>query len=390
MGLLPCTTTRTSESGLTAEPRASDAAEEDEEDKLLDQSIGQYWQEEVAAPRQNLKKSGASENPILADAGNFGYDILDSDLFPDRIQAGSNWDLNADLPDTDAGARQANEYLLKSLKQVLLGNYTDDLTALGTAGQMALGLTGADILTDARDLSYDLRNWAWTPEHLGQTALDAVGLIPVIGAVKNLDELAALFKALDGADALAPAARGAADYAPGAAAAAKKILSRADRAAGLTDRSRKAARAADAGQDELDNAIEAIWNEGDEAENLAADRIKTTKGAGDADKIPWDSWDNYEKVIENNQVYAKVGDRLYSRHAVNRMQPSGNRFGPNIYLGLYGEDYGRSVAPQVVEDVIHSVKPFVQNNGNLVYISGTVKVVTNQQGGVSTVVTYLK
>jgi len=112
-------------------------------------------------------------------------------------------------------------------------------------------------------------------------------------------------------------------------------------------------------------------------------------GAGES-KIPWDSWQNYEKVNTNGQEYAKVGDRLYSRHAVNRMQPSGNRFGPNIYLGINGEDYGRSVAPQFVEDVIHSVKPFVQNNGNLVYISGTVKVVTNQQGAVITIVTYLK
>ena len=34
------------------------------------------------------------------------------------------------------------------------------------------------------------------------------------------------------------------------------------------------------------------------------------------------------------RLYAKVGDRLYSRHAVNRMQPSGNRFGPNIYQGI--------------------------------------------------------
>ena len=115
-----------------------------------------------------------------------------------------------------------------------------------------------------------------------------------------------------------------------------------------------------------------------------------TGGAGEMSKIPWDSWQNYEKVITNGQEYAKVGDRLYSRHAVNRTQPSGNRFGPNIYLGLYGEDYGRSVAPQFVEDVIHSVKPFIQDNGNLVYISGTVKVVTNQQGSVITIVTYVK
>ena len=61
-----------------------------------------------------------------------------------------------------------------------------------------------------------------------------------------------------------------------------------------------------------------------------------------------------------------------------------------IYLGLLGEDYGRSVAPQFVEDIIHSIKPYIQDNGNLVYISGTVKIVTNQQGAIVTIITYIK
>lgn len=37
------------------------------------------------------------------------------------------------------------------------------------------------------------------------------------------------------------------------------------------------------------------------------------------------------------------------------MQPSGNRYGHAITQA--GDDYGRSVAPQYVEDVINSVKP---------------------------------
>ena len=108
------------------------------------------------------------------------------------------------------------------------------------------------------------------------------------------------------------------------------------------------------------------------------------------DKIPWDSWENYEKVYSNGQEYAKVGNRLYSRHAVNRLQPSGNRFGPNIYQGLNGFDYGRSVAPQFVEDIIQTVKPVLQENGNLAYTSGSIKVITSNAGAIVTIVTYVE
>ena len=107
------------------------------------------------------------------------------------------------------------------------------------------------------------------------------------------------------------------------------------------------------------------------------------------DKILWDSWENYEKVYSNGQEYAKVGNRLYSRHAVNRLQPSGNRFGPNIYQGLNGGDYGRSVAPQFVEDILKTVKPVLQENGNLAYTSGSIKVITNSVGAIVTIVTYV-
>jgi hypothetical protein len=115
----------------------------------------------------------------------------------------------------------------------------------------------------------------------------------------------------------------------------------------------------------------------------------TAEGAGKTSKIPWDSWQGYEKVTQNGKTYAKVGDRLYSEHAVNRMQPSGNRFGINIYEGLNGEDYGRSIAPQYVEDVINSAKPVFQpRTGNYSYALGNVEVIVNPQGAVVTILTY--
>ncbi len=86
------------------------------------------------------------------------------------------------------------DYLKKSLKQVVLENYTDDVTLLGTAGQIGLGLTGIDFVGDLRDLSADIKDWKWTWGHAGKTLLDGVGLIPLIGVAKNADEVGTLIK----------------------------------------------------------------------------------------------------------------------------------------------------------------------------------------------------
>jgi len=228
-------------------------------------------------------------------------------------------------------------YLGKSFNQFLRGNYTDDVTALGTAGQIAAGLFDADLPMDIRDLTYDITHWQNTPGHIGQTVLDAIGLIPVIGAVKYADELGTLAK----------------------------------------------------NSDVIGKLMKIFGKNADEAADVAKEAEDVAKGAGDAGKIPWNSWQNYEKVTQNGQTYAKVGDRLYSEHAVNRMQPSGNRFGVNIYEGLNGKDYGRSIAPQYVEDVISSTKPVYQpRTGNYSHVLGNVEVIVNPQGAVVTILTY--
>lgn len=64
----------------------------------------------------------------------------------------------------------------------------------GTAGQIVIGFTGIDFVADIRDVTYDVTHWEWSWSHAGQTGLDMVGIIPIIGAIKNLDEFAALSK----------------------------------------------------------------------------------------------------------------------------------------------------------------------------------------------------
>ncbi len=47
------------------------------------------------------------------------------------------------------------DYYKRSAKQVILGNFTDECTLLGTGASVAIGLTGADIYLDGRDLLED-------------------------------------------------------------------------------------------------------------------------------------------------------------------------------------------------------------------------------------------
>ncbi len=87
-----------------------------------------------------------------------------------------------------------NSYIGRSIKQVWYGNYTDDVTALGTAMQVGLGATGVDLPCDARDIYYDITHYEDTSEWKTQTALDTVSIIPFIGAAKYLDEISDCFK----------------------------------------------------------------------------------------------------------------------------------------------------------------------------------------------------
>lgn len=59
-------------------------------------------------------------------------------------------------------------------------------------------------------------------------------------------------------------------------------------------------------------------------------------------KIPWTSWQNYPKVTRGGREYAQVGDRLYTHHAVDRLQPSGL----GAPAGATGA--GRSISPNFV------------------------------------------
>lgn len=99
--------------------------------------------------------------------------------------------------------------------------------------------------------------------------------------------------------------------------------------------------------------------------------------ANTASKLPWTSWQGYTKVTEAGREYAQIGDRLWSRHAVDRMQP-GALGAPAGQIGA-----GRSISPNFVEDVIRTGTPsevMVKGVPRTIYTSGSVQVVTEQGG----------
>ncbi|EQB5330288.1 contact-dependent inhibition effector tRNA nuclease [Escherichia coli] len=104
-----------------------------------------------------------------------------------------------------------------------------------------------------------------------------------------------------------------------------------------------------------------------------------------SEKLPWDSWQNYRKVTVDGRQYAQIGHRLYSQHAVDRMQPSGL----GSPAGTVGP--GRNITPNMVESVIKEGTPqnsVVNGVTRTTYWSGDVGVVTENNSNI--IVTILR
>lgn len=51
------------------------------------------------------------------------------------------------------------------------------------------GLLGIDIFTDIQDIIYDLNKWEWSWDHINGTVIDIISLLPIVGAVKYIDDM---------------------------------------------------------------------------------------------------------------------------------------------------------------------------------------------------------
>ena len=87
---------------------------------------------------------------------------------------------------------EPKSYLERTLDMVILGSYTDEFTWLGLGIQLGLGFFNLDFPCDVRDFTADItvNKDTTSPTWWGTIVLDAVALVPVIGIVKYLDDLA--------------------------------------------------------------------------------------------------------------------------------------------------------------------------------------------------------
>ena len=108
---------------------------------------------------------------------------------------------------------KAEDYLIRSAECIVLGNFTDEVTLLGVAGQITLGILDLDLPCDIRDIIADVRNLAKADDikwdMIAMLALDLIGVIPVIGALKYSDEIGTLFKNADKVSVVARSTDGA-------------------------------------------------------------------------------------------------------------------------------------------------------------------------------------
>jgi filamentous hemagglutinin len=110
-------------------------------------------------------------------------------------------------------------------------------------------------------------------------------------------------------------------------------------------------------------------------------------GSPSMNDLWWGFWRDYPKVIADGREYAKIGDRLYTEHAVTRFLPSGRRTIANVLVadkegGGYAFDpKARSISPNFIEHVIRTgFKRFVIEKGELrtIHALGDLQVVTTR------------
>lgn len=86
-----------------------------------------------------------------------------------------------------------DQYGADVIEKVVLGEYSDKPHTWGSiAVNVGLGLLGADLPSDLRDLAYDLQHLDEVP--LWQVAIDGAALLPVIGSIKYVDDAAVVIK----------------------------------------------------------------------------------------------------------------------------------------------------------------------------------------------------
>lgn len=106
----------------------------------------------------------------------------------------------------------AGDYIYRSTKKMVMGEFSEDEqdTLLSLGGSVAASLANADAPIDIRDFAYDISHWGEGEYFAARLALDAVGIVPVIGAIKyikHIDTVTDVTKNVDKVDEVVDTAK---------------------------------------------------------------------------------------------------------------------------------------------------------------------------------------
>ncbi len=196
-------------------------------------------------------------------------------------------------------ARESYFYtiIVPAANESLKGNYYDgDVTWTGIAGEIIVGELPIVVqIADIRDIVADIQNWEWSWSHVAQTALDSVGLIPIVGALKYSDELMSTArktgKVLDASEA----------------ADVRKVLKEADKVDDATEIGEKALK----NLDDYNDATKGLVKNSDEI----ADTTKVAK------KIPKP---DSRRLSRNLNKHIKELERQGKYSEANKLKPPQN------------------------------------------------------------------
>ena len=119
----------------------------------------------------------------------YDFSIFESDSIINRdIQLRKS---HSTLSVSMSSSMNNDEYRAATLRQIVLGDFTDDVTFHGTATQIAFGLFGVDLPADIRDL---VANFLKEDKDWAQITLTGIGVLPIVGVIKHADEFVPLVK----------------------------------------------------------------------------------------------------------------------------------------------------------------------------------------------------
>lgn len=198
---------------------------------------------------------------------------------------------------------EAGTYMFKSAKKMVLGDFTEDEqeTLLSLGGSVAASIANVDVPLDVRDLAYDMTHWGEGDYFAARLALDAVGILPVIGALKYI-------KHLDTATDIAKTGEKAAD----AAGIMHDMAKRTDKVDDVRDAAKRAEGIIDSGKT-IENISDAadvttdVKKKADVVADLTEDYSGYAKKTNQAENVS----KTLEKKFDDNGVKFRDGKKLF-------------------------------------------------------------------------------